>query len=140
VDPGVQPEKGGECEIVSSIANHKKGLRDIREMIVELGYPEFLLREEILEEKAGRGASAPAAGKKKKAAEEISPRRAEFLKTQTKLRLDSRKFQNVVKACALKNIILRMVDILQAERGGAGGRRRYFFRPVAAIKARHKLR
>lgn len=135
VDPGVQPEKGGECEIVSSIANHKKGLKEIREMIVGLGYPEFLLRDEILDEKAVRAAT----GAKKKGKEEVSPRRAEFLKTQTKLRLDSRKFQNVVKACALKNIILRMVDYLQATSGGANPKR-YFFRPVAAIKARHKLK
>lgn len=140
VDPGVQPEKGGECEIVSSISNHKKELKEIRDMIVGLGYPEFLLRDEVLEEKAGRPTSLAAKKKKGAKEEEVSPRRAEFLKTQTKLRLDARKFQNVVKACALKNIILRMVDILESRRGGAGASRRYFFRPVAAIKARHKLK
>lgn len=151
VDPGVAPEKGGECEIVSSIATHKKGLRDIREMILELGYPAFLAREEILGEKDERkkekdGATpVPKAKKKKgKTDEEISPRRQEFLKAQAKLRLDSRKFQNVVKACVLKNILLRMVDRLEAEKpaGGAAApkAKKYFYRPVAAIKARHKLK
>jgi hypothetical protein len=148
VDPGAAPEKGGECEIVSSIASHKKGLREIREMIEALGYPAFLAREEILGEKDERkkeaGTPVPKVKKKKgKGDEELTPRRAEFLKAQAKLRLDSRKFQNVVKACVLKNILLRMVDRLEGEKvGGAAAPKpkKYFYRPIAAIKSRHKLK
>ena len=132
VEPGAKPEKGGECEIVSNIESHKKGLREIREMIVALGYPAFLLREEVLEEKKERQVGPAEAKKKKKGAiEDVGA------KVHTKLRLDARKFQNVVKACALKNIILRFVDKLETSRAAG---KRYFFRPIAAIKAGHKLK
>ena len=163
VSQGVQPEKGGECEIVSSIEGHKKGLRAIRSMIVDLGYPQFLLDESVLNEKGTRAAE----DKKKKAdvaasvykevytrlrntgvkeseaikkatearkkAIEKSPDR---LKLEAKLLLDSRKFQNVIKACALKNIILRLIDKLETKKGG----KRYFYRPISAIKSNHRLK
>jgi hypothetical protein len=163
VSQGVQPEKGGECEIVSSIEGHKKGLRAIRSMIVDLGYPQFLLDESVLNEKGTRAAE----DKKKKAdvaasvykevytrlrntgvkeseaikkatearkkAIEKSPDR---LKLEAKLLLDTRKFQNVIKACALKNIILRLIDKLETKKGG----KRYFYRPISAIKSNHRLK
>jgi hypothetical protein len=145
VDPGVKPEKGGECEIVSNIESHKKGLREIREMIVALGYPAFLLREEVLEEKKERqketaaalAAAGEAAKRKKKGTAGAEEGAAGGPRAFTKLRLDSRKFQNVVKACALKQIVLRLVDLLEARRAAG---KRYFFRPVAAVKAGHKLK
>lgn len=148
VDPGVQPEKGGECEIVSSIEIHKKQLREIRTMLVGLGYPEFLLSDVVLDEKGARkkdvegvavGAVAAKPTKKKQkdmATGVENAARAAVLKLRSKLALDSRKFQNVVKACALKNIILRLLDKLETARIG----KRYFYRPVAALKARHKLK
>jgi len=130
VAPGVQPNKGGECTIVTSIDSHKKELVQIRGMIGEIGYPPFLTRDEILNEKESR----------KKKTEEITKgakKPSEFMKIQSKLQLDSRKFQNVVKACALKDIVLRMIDIMEQEKPGA---KRYFYRPIAAIKTNHKLK
>lgn len=163
VSQGVQPEKGGECEIVSSIEGHKKALRAIRDMIVALGYPHFLLDESILNEKGTRAAedkkkkadvgasvykevyttlkregasdaaAVTAATAARKKAVEKSPER---LKLEAKLLLDSRKFQNVIKACALKNIILRLIDKLEGKKSG----KRYFYRPVSAIKSNHRLK
>jgi hypothetical protein len=133
VEPGSKPEKGGECEIVSNIETHKKGLREIRAIMAGLGYPPFLLRDEVLDEKKGR-AKPEEPGKKKKKGEAGAE---EGSKTFTKLRLDARKFQNVVKACTLKNIMLRMLDILET---GKAGSKYYFFRPIAAVKAGHKLK
>jgi hypothetical protein len=137
VEPGVQPNKGGECTIVTSIDSHKQELVQIREMIEALRYPPFLTRDEILNEKEARKKVQAAKEEKRKGEKADDPRRAEFMKIQSKLRLDSRKFQNVVKACALKDIILRMIDLLEREKPGA---KRYFYRPIAAIKTRHKLK
>jgi hypothetical protein len=139
VDPGIVPEKGGECEIVSSIEIHKKLLRAMREMMEGLGYPPFLLTDAVLDEKEERkkGTEEKKRRTKKKGEEEdLTPAQKEFIKVKTKLKLDSRKFQNVVKACALKNIILRLIDKLER----AAGRLRYFYRPIAALKSKHKLK
>ena len=160
VNPGTPPEKGGECEIVSSIEGHKKSLRVIREMIIRLGYPPFLLVDSVLDEKDSR---KPEEKKKKldtamavykdtlavskskglENAEAIATRaKEEFeksperIKIETKLKIDSRKFQNVIKACALKDIILRLVDKLERDKGG----KRYFYRPISAIKSNHRLK
>jgi hypothetical protein len=165
VGVGTPPEKGGECEIVSSIETHKKGLRAIRDMITDakLKYPTFLLTDSVLNEKEIRGtlakkekveagasiykkvytaalergvakAEAEILGKNAKTkALEKSPER---FKIETKLSIDSRKFQNVIKACALKNIILRLIDILEKEKG----QKRYFYRPISAMKSNHRLK
>jgi len=125
VDPGVAPEKGGECEIVSSIEKHKILLRDMRTMITDLGYPPFLLTPAVLEEKGE-------AVKEKKKAGELTA----LQKTQMRLKSDRRKFQNVQKACALTNILLRMIDSLEVK----ASRKRYFYRPIAAIKSKHRLK
>lgn len=163
VGPGTLPEKGGECEIVSSIEAHKKGLRLIREIIVGLGYPPFLLVDSVLNEKGERKAedkkkkadvaasaykeaytAAKASGLKETAAvaagtaarDKAVKKSPERMKLEAKLKLDSRKFQNVIKACALKNIILRFIDKLEVKKG----RKRYFYRPISAIKSNHRLK
>jgi hypothetical protein len=114
-------------------------------MLVALGYPEFLLSDMVLDEKGARkkeadegtaGAAKPTKKRKEVATGVENAARAAVLKLRSKLALDSRKFQNVVKACALKNIILRLLDKLEAARGG----KRYFYRPIAALKAKHKLK
>lgn len=43
-----------------------------------------------------------------------------------------RKFQNSVRACSIKNIILRWMDHMKV------GGRRWFLRPIAAYKSNHK--
>jgi len=139
VDPGIVPEKGGECEIVSSIEIHKKLLRAIREMIEGIGYPPFLLTDAVLDEKGERKKEKDEKKRRTKkgdADEGLTAAQKEFLKIKTKLSIDSRKFQNVVKACALKNIILRLIDKLEK----AQGRLRYFYRPISALKSKHKLK
>ena len=165
VGVGVQPEKGGECEIVSSIETHKKGLRAIRDMITggTLKYPPFLLTDAVLNEKEIRGTLAKkekveagaslykkvyttalesgvseeeAKGLGTKARNDAIKQSPERFKIETKLSIDSRKFQNVIKACALKNIILRLIDVLEREKG----QKRYFYRPISAMKSNHRLK
>jgi hypothetical protein len=129
----------------------------------KLKYPTFLLTDSVLNEKEIRGtlakkekveagasiykkvytaalergvakAEAEILGKNAKTkALEKSPER---FKIETKLSIDSRKFQNVIKACALKNIILRLIDILEKEKG----QKRYFYRPISAMKSNHRLK
>lgn len=136
VDPGQALEKGKECENISTIADHKEQLRQIRQMIEKLGYPPFLLVDEVLNEKEERRKAKVEKGKKKKAKEDLTPAERELMKIKDKLVENFRKFQNVIKACCLKNIILRMVDKLEAKRSG----KRYFYRPISTIKSKHKLK
>lgn len=136
VDPGQALEKGKECENISTIADHKEQLRQIREMIGKLGYPPFLLVDEVLNEKEERRKAKIEKGKKKKGKEEMTAAQREILKIKDKLVENFRKFQNVIKACSLKNIILRMVDKMEATRSG----KRYFYRPISTIKSKHKLK
>lgn len=134
--PGGKVEKGKECAIDSTIAHHIKMLKEIADMIVGLGYPRFILTEEILDEKARRVAekkTAKASGKKSAAG------------GVTAARNPLRSFENAIRACALKNVILRWLDGMEetrARRAGAGGAaataRRYFFRPIASAKVGHK--
>ena len=104
--------------------------------ITALGYPQFLLSDTVLNEKEGRAQEATKMPKKKKEDDGLSPIEHEKRKMREKLMKDVRKFQNVVKACALKNIILRMVDKMERQKN----RLRYFYRPIAAIKTKHKLK
>ena len=138
VNKGKPPEKGKECENVSTIDGHKEQLREIRTIITALGYPQFLLSDVVLNEKEGRAQEKDTGKgpKKKKDEDGLSPIEHEKRKLREKLMKDIRKFQNVIKACALKNIILRMVDKMERQKN----KLRYFYRPVAAIKSKHKLK
>jgi hypothetical protein len=140
VDAGITPEKGSECEIVSKIENHKELLRRMKTMILALGYPPFLLTDSVLDEKDERKKDVAVSKKKKGKGEatgdsDMTAAQLRNLKTRARIIGDVRKFQNVEKACALKNIILRFVDILEKK----AGRKRYFYRPVSAIKSKHRL-
>ncbi len=135
VNKGNIPHKGKECENVSTIDGHKEQLRLIREMIEALGYPPLLLRDTILNEKQTRVKDSVKLPKKKED-DNLSPMEREQKQMREKLFKDTCKFQNAIKACALKNIILRMVDKMERQ----NKRLRYFYRPIATIKAKHKLK
>lgn len=120
--PGGKLEKGGECAIISTISFHITMLKRISDMLVEEGFPRFILTEDILDEKA-----------KKKLEKEVAKAAGKAVVTQS--RRPGRTFENAVRACALKNIILRWMDIMKS---GTEPRKRYFFRPVAAFKSGHK--
>jgi len=135
VSKGVVPEKGKECENVSNFAGHKEQLQQIGEMLKTLGYPPFLLVDTVLNEKELR-VKGEAGKLEKKDEAEVAQANREMQRVKDKLIKDFRRFQNVIKACALKNIILRMLDKMESE----AGRKRYFYRPIAAIKTKHKLK
>lgn len=134
VDAGQELEKGKECENISNISDHKNQLKQIAAMIVGIGYPPFLIIDSVLNEKEER--KKVKEDKKKKKQEELTAAERETLKMKDKLVDSFRKFQNVIKACTLKNITLRMVDKLEKVRGG----KRYFYRPISAVKSKHKLK
>ena len=141
VPPGTKPEKGGECSIVSTISFHVRMLKDIAELMAREGYPKFLLTDEYLDEKALRrkreteaAAAAKAAGTKfEKGAVQDVVRTTPYAVKAGKA-FKTRKFENAIRACALKNIILRWMDIMGKARAG----RRYFYRPIEAVKSDHK--
>jgi hypothetical protein len=111
---GTKPEKGGECEIVSTITYHIKMLKEIAEIMDGLQYKRLILRDEVLDEKERRKAQ-----KKSGTAPTLNP---------------LRQFQNTIRACALKNLILRWLDKMESKKGGI----RFFYRPLAALKSGHK--
>ena len=117
--PGGKVEKGGECAIISTISFHITMLKEISNLLVAEGYPRFILTDDILDEKS----------RQKREKQEAKAAGKAFAGVKA-----PRTFENAVKACALKDIILRMMSILQAEKGG----RTYFYRPVAALKTGHK--
>jgi hypothetical protein len=120
--PGGKPEKGGECAIISTISYHIQMLKDISNLLVTEGYPRFILVENVLDEKAR-------VKREKKEAEAAGIKG--FVAT---LKPENRRFENAVRACALKNIIFRFITIMNAAKDG----RRYFYRPIAALKSGHK--
>lgn len=126
--PGGKPEKGSECAIVSTISYHITMLKEIGELMTAEGFPRFIVTDDVLDEKARR--------KKEKEEAKAAGRAA----TASKARNPRRSFENALRACALKNIILRWMSIMTAGRGGGAGavHRRYFYRPVAALKTGHK--
>ena len=135
VQPGTKPEKGGECSIVSTIAFHVRMLKDIAELMAAEGYPRFILTDEYLDEKARKKKAkedAKAAGKKYEG--DVEPIRTGAFGKKGKQPFKTRNFENAIRACALKNIILRWIDIMQVKKAG----KRFFFRPVAALKSGHK--
>jgi hypothetical protein len=114
------------------------------------GYPKMILVDEYLDEKAVRRrqeaeakaqeaeakAQAKAEGKKyeKKVIEQVTAtRKTEYCKKRNHA-FKTRVFENAVRACGLKDIILRWMDILQREKEG----KRYFYRPIEAVKSGHK--
>lgn len=130
--PGGKPEKGGECAIVSTISYHIKMLKDIGELMTAEGFPRFIVTDDVLDDKARRKKEkegAKAAGRKSAVTPARNPRRS---------------FENALRACALKDIILRWMTVMTSSRGGTGAGagapqpRRYFYRPVAALKTGHK--
>jgi len=120
--PGGKLDKGGECAIISAISFHITMLKQISDLLVAEGFPRFILTESILDEKARKKAEKAAA-------------KAAGTKVTTETRNPARTFENAVRACALKDIILRWMDIMKAN---TEPRRRYFYRPVAAHKSGHK--
>ena len=121
--PGGKPEKGGECSIVSTISFHIRMLKEIATLMVAEGYPKFILVDEVLDEKA----------RKKKEKEDA---KAAGRKSVVAPRNPLRSFENAIRACALKDIILRWIDVMQQRKGA--GNKRYFYRPIAALKTGHK--
>jgi len=124
VQPGQKPEKGSECSIVSTIAFHIRMLKDIAEILQSEKYSTFILVEKYLDMR-----------EKGTAVEEATKRRTGIYALKGKKPFKTRSFENAIRACALKNIMLRWLDIMQAM--NADGKR-YFYRPIAAFKSGHK--
>jgi hypothetical protein len=121
--PGGKPEKGGECSIISTISYHIAMLKEIAVYLTAEGYPRFILQDSILDSKQMiKKAKADA-----KAAGTAPP--------ENPIHKD-RIFENAIRACALKNIILRWMTNMQDMKEGE--KKQYFYRPIAALKTGHK--
>jgi hypothetical protein len=128
-EPGAKLEKGGECAIISAISHHITMLKEVSGMLAAEGLPRFILTDDILDEKA-----------RKKKERELA--KATGRKVVAEAKRPGRVFENAVRACALNDIILRWMDIMMkvvpAEGGAGKAGKRYFYRPVAALKSGHK--
>jgi hypothetical protein len=123
--PGRKLEKGGECAIISAISHHITILKAVSDMLMAEGYPRFILTDEILDEKA-----------RKKKERELA--KSTGRKVVSEPKRPGRTFENAVRACALNDIILRWMDVMGKAVEGGAARKRYFYRPVAALKSGHK--
>ena len=153
---GGKPEKGAECAIVSTVLFHKQmlvgklvgeGDISIVGMMKGLGYKELILRKEIMYETDYRKLKK----KEKKLMDEVKKGqqdkvaaleslRAEIAGTATvftgelKTKVKERSFENVERACALNQLVLRWIDIMEEAKPS---HKKYFYRPVSAFKTKH---
>ena len=117
-------KKGQECVSNTSSDSQLKDLNAIREMIIGLGYPPFF--DKIINKETIKTA---------KPAKDVSLSIPKDDKKRQTLHTNRRNFKNATKACALKNIVLRLIDIMESKKGG----KRYFYRPISAVKTGHLI-
>jgi predicted enzyme involved in methoxymalonyl-ACP biosynthesis len=113
-----------------------------------LGYKELILRKEImyetdfrklkkkekkLEDEVKKG-QQDKTGPLESIKAEIASASAAFKSGEVKLKIKERSFENVERACALNELILRWIDIMEESKPN---KKKYFYRPVAAFKTRH---
>jgi hypothetical protein len=152
---GGKPEKGAECAIVSTVLFHKQMLVgklvgaatdiSIASIMRSLGYKELILRKEIMYETDFRKLKK----KEKKLEDEIKKGQDKTGELQSikaeiasataftgelKLKVKERSFENVERACALNELILRWLDCMEESKPS---HKKYFYRPVAAFKTKH---
>ena len=156
---GGKPEKGAECAIVSTVLFHKQMLVGkliggvetditIAGIMKSLGYKELILRKDImyetdfrklkkkekkLEDEVKKG-QQDKAGALESIKADIASASAAFRGGEVKLKIKERSFENVERACALNELILRWIDIMEESKPN---KKKYFYRPVAAFKTRH---
>ena len=104
-------------------------------MIEDEGYPRFMLIDEYLDERAIRKRKKDKAEEEGKEAEKnlATVRTTQYARKRERP-FKTRTFENAIRACALKDIILRMIDFLQVKKDG----KRCFYRPIFALKSDHK--
>ena len=101
VPVGSPPGNGEECKIIQKVSHHLTMLYTIGEILVGQGLPNFDLTTSVLY---------------KKVAKDIE---------------DSRQVESAIRYCALKEIILRWMDISKVSN------LRWFYRPISSYKSKH---
>jgi hypothetical protein len=132
--PGGNPEKGGECAIVSTIALHIKAVKALARILEAEELPKFFFTDDVLDEKERRLKAREAAKKAGQAEPTFPPLNK------------NRTFENMGRACAIIDLTLRWLDITIERRSGGGAAaggapgvwRRFFYRPIAALRSKHK--
>jgi hypothetical protein len=162
---GGKLEKGGECSIVSNIAldksllvgswpQQKEGEKTISQLLVARGYKRMILEKDIIYETDRRKIKKKydelprqiEKARKEGKADELAKKESEFASVRAVYEADNIAasvfatksseyvFENVHRACAIIEIILRWLDVMEK---GKEGSKRYFYRPVSALKAKH---
>lgn len=121
-------KKGQDCVSNTSSDSQLRDLNGIRDMIIGLGYPPFF--DNIINNKSAIKSKAV-----KPAGSSVAKNDNKLDKKRETLHTNRRNFKNAIKACALKNIILRLIDIMENKKG----RKRYFYRPISAVKTGHLI-
>lgn len=127
---GAAPDEGSKCSNISAIEVHTRMLKAIRENLDGGGYPHLFLWDRLLNEDIIRRKESEAIKKAKEAGaaapERTVPAREDFV----------RNMITAMRPCTVKELALRWLDILESAKGG----KRYFYRPISALKAGHKGR
>jgi hypothetical protein len=128
---GAIPEKGGECGNISTISFHVSMLVRLGKEMASRGELDVALTSAMNEQGVEVGSLT-----------ELRPQwLVDHLKTlKTKAQLNEyfsqcpwqKNPRNSVRACALKDLLLRFLDAKKV------GGKRWFYRPVASLKTKHK--
>ena len=98
------PSNGEECKIIQKVSHHLTMLYKIGTILASEGFPDFDLTSSILYKK-----------KTTKDAETV----------------ETRQVESAIRYCALKEIILRWMDIMNVSN------KRWFYRPISSYKSKH---
>jgi hypothetical protein len=128
---GAIPEKGGECGNISTVSFHVSMLVRLGQQMQSRGEVEVVLTSAKNDEGVEQGSLV-----------ELRPQwlvdHLATLKTKSQLNEYFSKCpwqkhpRNSVRACALKDLLLRYLDAKKV------GGKRWFYRPVASLKTKHK--
>ena len=98
------PSNGEECKIIQKVSHHLTMLYKIGTILASEGFPDFDLTSSILYKKKT---------------------------TKDSETVETRQVESAIRYCALKEIILRWMDIMNVSN------KRWFYRPVSSFKSRH---
>ncbi len=133
---GQKPEKGGECAILSAISIHNAMLDKIGDILREQEISDFGFSEEARE--------AASAVHRQREEKEKELRRIRKLPSKPNedrvvaelgaLKEADRSYQNAARACMLKELMLRWMDMMELSD------KTWFYRPIAAYKTFHRYK
>jgi hypothetical protein len=127
---GGEPDEGSKCSNISTIPVHTRMLKDIRKIMEQnhgskLFFYDRLLDEDEIRRKESKDIKL-AKDNKQPLPNRTVPEHPDII----------RNLITAIRPCTVKELILRWLNIIEHTKGG----KRYFYRPISALKSGHKGR